>query len=150
MSSVFAALSRKGFHARIVILALYLEKISPWKLPLKIVRKLVCQAIYHVEVHPDSFASPAAILSLRLPHPFLIIVHRSARIGSDVTLFHNVTIGAREKGHAGLPVLGDGVYVGTGATILGALELGASSVVGAGSLVLANVPAASTVVGVHK
>lgn len=150
MTRVFATLARKGFHARIVILTLYLEKVSPWKLPLKIVRKLVCQAIYHVEVHPDSFSSAAAILSLRLPHPFLIIVHRSARIGSNVTLFHNVTIGAREKRHAGLPTLGDHVYVGTGATILGDLQVGESSVVGAGALVLANVPAASTVVGVHK
>lgn len=147
MSGVFGTLARKGLHARIAVLALYMERLSPSRLPLKIVRKLACQAIYRVEVHPDFFVSAAAIPSLRLPHPFQ---HRSARIGSDVTLFHNVTIGARKKGRAGLPVLCGSVYVGTGATILGALELVASCVVGAGSLVLADVPAASTVLGVHK
>ena len=150
MRNVFRVLAGKGFHARIIIGILYLEKTMGWKLPLKVVRKLVCQAIYHVELHPDSFDSPEALLTLRLPHPFLIIVHRSVRIGCNVTLFHNVTVGAREQGHAGFPKLGEGSYVGTGAMLLGNVNVGRSAIVGAGALVLGDVSEMSTVVGVHK
>lgn len=150
MRGALRVLAGKEFHARLIIGILYLEKISRWKFPLKVARRLICQSVYHVEVHPDSFDSPEALLSLRLPHPFLIVVHRSARIGCNVTLFHNVTIGAREQGHAGFPRLCEGSYIGTGATLLGNVNIGRSAVIGAGALILGDVMESATVVGVHK
>lgn len=51
-----------------------------------------------MEIHPASFRSKEAISTCRSPHPYLIIIHRTASIGINSTIFHNVTIGVIE-GH---------------------------------------------------
>ncbi|UCZ80856.1 hypothetical protein LHL03_06915 [Pectobacterium carotovorum] len=144
------AMKNSSFHARFIISILFFEKIGFLPLLFKVMRKLINQCIYHCEIHPDSFFSAKAILTLRLPHPFLIIIHRSARIGNDVTLFHNVTIGAREHRHSGFPIVYDGAYISTGVTILGDVSIGSNAVIGAGSIVLKNVSEDGFAVGVYK
>ncbi|NKF21892.1 hypothetical protein [Solimonas marina] len=150
VSKFISAMRLKGFHARIILSILYGEKVFPISFPFKILRKLINQAIYHCEIHPDSFISSDAILTLRLPHPFLIIVHRKVQIGRNVTLFHNVTLGNREHGHSGYPIVEDNAYVGTGAVILGAVTLGHSATVGAMALVLSDVNPGQRAVGLHR
>lgn len=95
---------------------------------------------------------------LRLPHGGRgVVLHPTVRLGRDVTLFHRTTLGIREvlddgniplAGHASGPVLGDGVYVGTGAAILGPIEIGARSKIGAGAVVLQSIEPGTTVVGI--
>ncbi|MEH0876407.1 hypothetical protein QM999_17265 [Pectobacterium cacticida] len=143
-------LKKSSFHERIILSILYLEKTTYLSFFFKIFRKLVNQAIYHCEIHPDSFKDGATILSLRLPHPFLIIVHRMALIGKNVTLFHNVTIGHREQGHSGVPTISDGVYISTGATVLGDVNVGEGAIIGAGAIVLSDVAKNQKIVGLHK
>jgi serine O-acetyltransferase len=102
-----------------------------------------------VEIHPG------AILGRRLmiDHGMGVVVGETAVVGNDVTLYQGVTLGgtgsvndnARRKRH---PTLCDGVFVGNNANILGDITIGENSRVGAGSVVLHDVPPNSTVVGV--
>jgi serine O-acetyltransferase len=74
---------------------------------------------------------------LRLFHPVGIVVGPKCTLGAGCTLMQGVTLGA---GAGGSPTLGDGVFVGPGAVILGALTVGDRSVIGANSVVLSAVP----------
>jgi|SRR5579859_213084 len=102
-----------------------------------------------VEIHPG------ALLGRRLliDHGMGVVIGETAIVGSDVTLYQGVTLGgtgsvtdsARQKRH---PTLCDGVFVGNNANVLGNITIGENSRVGAGSVVLRDVPPNSTVVGV--
>ena len=84
---------------------------------------------------------------LRLPHGGRgVVLHPSVRLGAGVTLYHQVTIGVVDDRPAA--VVGDGVYIGSGAKVLGPIELGAECRVGANAVVLIDVPPGTTAVGV--
>ena len=78
-----------------------------------------------------------------------VVIGETAEIGTDVTLYHGVTLGGTslQKGKRH-PTLGDRVVVGAGAKILGAISIGADSRIGANAVVVKPVPANSVVVGV--
>jgi serine O-acetyltransferase len=98
-----------------------------------------------VEIHPG------AKLGRRLfiDHGMGVVIGETAIVGDDVTLFQGVTLGGTGKEHGKRhPTLGDDVVVGGGAKILGNITVGSNCRIGAGSVVLRNVPAHSTVVGV--
>lgn len=83
---------------------------------------------------------------LRLPHAARgVIIHPDARFGSGVTLLHRVTIGER---HDRVPVIGDDVFVGTGAVVIGGIKVGNQARIGAGAVVLCDVPDGCAAVGV--
>ncbi len=84
-----------------------------------------------------------------LPHPLGIVIHRGCRIGKDVVIGHQVTLGARDL-TAASPSLEDGVYVGAGAKILGGVVIGRGATVGANAVVTKDVPAGATVVGANR
>ena len=78
-----------------------------------------------------------------------MVIGETAIVGSDVTMYQGVTLGGTGKGHGKRhPTLCDGVFIGNNANILGNVTVGENSRVGAGSVVLADVPPNSTVVGV--
>ncbi len=78
-----------------------------------------------------------------------VVIGETSIIGDDVTLYHGVTLGGtsleQKKRH---PTLGNGVVVGNTSSVLGDIVVGDNSRVGAGSVVLRDVPPNSTVVGV--
>ncbi|MEN9334487.1 MAG: hypothetical protein RLY35_1667 [Bacteroidota bacterium] len=76
-----------------------------------------------------------------------VVIHQRAVIGKSVTISQQVTIGGR-SGKEGVPVIGDHVFIGAGAKILGDITIGEYAIVGANSVVLRDVPAHSTVAGV--
>lgn len=82
---------------------------------------------------------------LLLPHPNGIVIHPAAVIGNNCLIFQQVTIGQQ---NGGVPTLRDHVDVGAGAKILGKVELGAHSRVGANAVVLSDVASGTTVVGI--
>ncbi len=84
--------------------------------------------------------------STAIGHPYGIVIHSAASIGERVTIMQNVTIGAK-RGSYQAPRIGDGVYIGAGAILLGDISVGADAVVGAGAVVLKDVPPGVTVVG---
>jgi serine O-acetyltransferase len=75
-----------------------------------------------------------------------VILHPDVRLGADVRIYHRVTIGIR--GAPPPPLLGDRVYVGTGAAILGPVRVGDDARIGAGAVVTKDVPPGFTARGV--
>lgn len=76
-----------------------------------------------------------------------VIIHKRAVIGSNCNIGSNVTIGGRSN-HQSVPVIGDRVYIGTGAKILGPITIGDDVKIGANAVVLMDVPDNATAVGV--
>jgi serine O-acetyltransferase len=95
--------------------------------------------------------SPRARLGagLELKHSAGIVVGPDVTAGSGLTLYQGVTLG-HGKGEDGMPALGRRVTVYAGATILGPVTVGDGATIGAGALVLADVPEGQTVTGTWK
>lgn len=98
-----------------------------------------------IEIHPGARIGQR----LFIDHGAGVVIGETAIIGDDVTLYQGVTLGGtgKEKGKRH-PTLRNGVFVGNNANILGNITVGENSRVGAGSVVLRDVPPDSTVVGV--
>jgi serine O-acetyltransferase len=102
------------------------------------------RAITGVEIHP------AAVIGddFFIDHGSGVVIGETAEIGDRVTLFQGVTLGgtgfARGKRH---PTVGDDVTIGSGAKLLGPIEVGKGAKVGANTVVIEDVPADATVVG---
>jgi len=78
-----------------------------------------------------------------------IIINAKAVIGKNCNISQGVTIGVSGRGeHRGVPIIGDQVYIGANATIAGAIQVGSHAVIGANSLVIQDVGASTTVLGV--
>jgi len=82
---------------------------------------------------------------LLLPHPNGVVIHPDADIGPNCLLFQQVTIG---DAAGGVPTLEGHVDVGAGAKIIGRLTVGKHAKIGANAVVLADVPAGATAVGI--
>ena len=98
-----------------------------------------------IEIHPGAKIGRRFFID----HGMGIVIGETCEIGNDVTIFQGVTLGGtgKERGKRH-PTLHDNVLVATGAKVLGSITIGENSKVGAGSVVLKNVPANSTVVGI--
>jgi serine acetyltransferase/thymidylate kinase len=87
---------------------------------------------------------------VHLPHPYGIIVHPQAVIGRRVTLMQQVTIGGRDQRENMAPLIGDDVYIGAGARVLGDVRIGQGVVIGANAVVTRDIPPGVTVVGANR
>ena len=111
-------------------------------------------ALYLQSVASEAFAvdiHPAARIGcgILLDHATSFVVGETAVIEDDVSILHEVTLGGTGKQSGDRhPVIRSGVLLGAGAKILGRVEIGTGAKVGAGSVVLADVPAHTTVAGV--
>ncbi len=87
---------------------------------------------------------------LALYHGVGLVVHEGATVGANCTLRQSTTIGAKQLAdgsQSACPVLGDGVDLGANVIIIGPIKIGDSAVVGAGSVVVKDVPARAVVAG---
>lgn len=97
----------------------------------------------------DLPASTSVGPGLYMNHPNGIVVHSEATIGRDCNLSQDVTLGEANRGrNAGFPTIGDGVYIGPGAKVVGAVHVGSNSAIGANCVVTRDVPPGSVVAGV--
>ena len=98
-----------------------------------------------IEIHPGACIGRRVFID----HGMGVVVGETAIVGDDCTLYHGVTLGGttwnKGKRH---PTLGNGVVIGAGAKVLGAITLGDQVRVGANSVVVKDVPAHRTVVGI--
>ena len=105
----------------------------------------LARALTNVDIHPGATIGRRFFID----HGAGVVIGETAEIGNDVTLYHGVTLGGtswnKGKRH---PTLADGVVVGAGAKILGPIRIGERVRVGANSVVVKEVPADRTVVGV--
>ena len=130
--------------------AVWIHRISHklWRAKLRLAARLLSQVARFftgVDIHPG------ALLGRRLfiDHATGVVIGETAIVGSDVTMYQGVTLGGTGKGHGKRhPTVCDGVFIGNNANVLGNVTIGENSRVGAGSVVLSDVPPNSTVVGV--
>jgi serine O-acetyltransferase len=83
---------------------------------------------------------------LLIPHPNGIVIHSDVKIGPNCLILQQVTIGAIDD--SGTPRIAGHVDIGAGAKVLGPIEIGAHAKIGANAVVISNVPANRTAVGV--
>lgn len=98
-----------------------------------------------IEIHPGATIGKG----LFIDHGHGVVIGETTIIGDNVTLYQGVTLGGtgKESGKRH-PTIGDNVMISAGAKVLGSFTIGAGSKIGAGSVVLSEVPPCSTVVGV--
>jgi serine O-acetyltransferase len=105
----------------------------------------VARLLTGIEIHPGAKIGRR----LFIDHGMGVVIGETSIVGDDVTLYQGVTLGGTGKEHGKRhPTLEDNVVVGGGAKILGNIIVGKNCRIGAGSVVLRNVPDNSTVVGV--
>jgi serine O-acetyltransferase len=119
-----------------------------WRTKLRLAARMLSQIgrfFTGIEIHPG------ALIGRRLfiDHGAGVVIGETAIVASDVTIYQGVTLGGTGKEHGKRhPTVCDGVFIGNNANVLGNITVGENSRVGAGSVVLSDVPPNSTVVGV--
>ena len=105
----------------------------------------VARFLTGIEIHPGAEIGRRFFID----HGMGVVIGETAVIGDDCTLYHGVTLGCTswQKGKRH-PTLGNGVVVGAGAKILGPIHVGDNARIGSNSVVLKDVPAGATVVGI--
>ncbi len=143
-SWLMVVLCYPGLHA------VWAQRITSrlWRAKLRLIARLLSQCarlLTGIEIHPAAHIGRRVFID----HGAGVVIGETAIVGDDVTLYQGVTLGGtgheRGKRH---PTLRSGVFVGSNAQILGNICIGENSRVGAGSVVLRDVPPNSTVVGV--
>ena len=137
-------LTYPGLHA------LWAHRVANWlwvhnaKLVGRVISQLA-RFFTGIEIHPGARIGSGFFID----HGMGVVIGETAEVGNNVTLYHGVTLGGTslEKGKRH-PTLLDNVVVGAGAKILGAIEIGENSRIGANAVVVKPVPANSVVVGV--
>lgn len=98
-----------------------------------------------IEIHPGAKIGKG----LFIDHGYGVVIGETAEIGDNVTMYHGVTLGGTGK-HKGKrhPTVGNNVVIGTGAKVLGPINIGDDAKIGANAVVLTDVPSGSTAVGI--
>lgn len=122
------------------------HRLHRWGVPL--LPRLISQFsrfVTGIEIHPGATIGRRFFID----HGMGVVIGETAVVGDDVMLYHQVTLGGTGKDSGKRhPTLENGVVVGAGAKILGNITVGAQARIGAGSVVLRDVPAGATVVGI--
>jgi serine O-acetyltransferase len=99
----------------------------------------------NIEIHPGATLGPR----LFIDHGAGVVIGETAEVGADVTIYHGVTLGGTSLDHGKRhPTIGDRVTIGAGAKVLGNLEVGDDSRIGANAVLVRSVDDHSVVVGV--
>ncbi len=137
-------LSYPGFHAVTAHRFIHLL----WRAGVPLLPRFLANVVRFgtgIEIHP------AAKIGRRffIDHGMGVLIGETAEIGDDVTLYKNVTLGGTSLGGGKRhPTIGNNVVVGTNASILGAIVVGDDARIGAGSVVVRDVPPGATIVGI--
>ncbi len=130
--------------------ALILHRISHklWNMGLPLFPRILSQlnrSLTGIEIHPGAQIGKGVFID----HGMGVVIGETTEIGNHCLLYQGVTLGGTGKSHGKRhPTLSENVVVGAGAKVLGAIKVGANTRIGAGSVVVRDVEANSTVVGV--
>lgn len=143
-STIEVVLTYSGLHA------IWSHRIAHalFKMNLHFLARIVSQVsrfFTGIEIHPGAKIGRR----LFIDHGMGVVIGETCEIGDDVTIYQGVTLGGtgKEKGKRH-PTIEDNVLIASGAKVLGSITVGENSKIGAGSVVLKEVPADSTVVGI--
>ena len=143
-SALEVVITYPGFHARQVHRLAHRLHRAGLRIPARLVAQFG-RFLTGIEIHPGAVIGEA----LFIDHGMGVVIGETAIVDDNVTLHQGVTLGGtsrlREKRH---PTLRKGVVVGAHAQLIGAIEVGEEARVGAGSVVVSDVPPYTTVVGV--
>lgn len=114
---------------------------APARLALSVLKKLL-SVVTLVDLHPDAEIGPGMIIC----HGGPVRIHAATRIGADCAIHGACTIGAGPQ--PGGAVIGDHVFIGCQASIIGAVTIGDDATVAANSLIISDIPAGCTAIGV--
>lgn len=138
------ALLYSGLHAIWAHRATHALWQRGWRFPARAISQ-VTRWLTGIEIHPGATIGRRFFID----HGMGVVVGETAEVGDDVMLYHGVTLGGRSlakvKRH---PTLRDGVVVGAGAKILGPVEIGEGTAVGANAVVVKDTPADAIATGV--
>ena len=130
--------------------ALIYHRIAHWlfKHDIKLIARLISQTarfLTGIEIHPGATIGKRCFID----HGMAVVIGETAEIGDDVTIYQAVTLGGtgKETGKRH-PTIGDNVVISSGAKVLGPFKVGSHSKIGAGSVVLKEIPEYCTVVGI--
>ncbi|HXV69200.1 MAG TPA: serine O-acetyltransferase [Nitrospira sp.] len=143
-STLEVILTYAGFHALLAYrISHRLQAMGVPFIPRAISQ--LARVLTGIEIHPSAKIGTGFFID----HGMGVVIGETAEVGDYVTLFQGVTLGGtgKERGKRH-PTLGNHVVVGAGAKILGGIKVGDNVKIGANSVVLKNVPANSTVIGV--
>lgn len=134
----------KGYHA------LQVHRVAHWlweqgRKPLALFLQSRVSAGFGVDIHPAARLGHGIMLD----HATGVVIGETSVVGNDVSIMQSVTLGGTGKENGDRhPKVGDGVLISAGAKILGNIQIGVGAKIGAGSVVLQDVPAHTTVAGV--
>ena len=115
---------------------------------MKFIARMISQHARHrtgIEIHPGAKIGKG----LFIDHGAGIVVGETAEIGNNVTIYHGVTLGGTGKDEGKRhPTVCDNVLIGTGCKVLGPITIGENSRIGANSVVLTDIPANATAIGI--
>lgn len=133
-----------GFHA--LLSYRIANKLKKWKIPF--IPRLISQCARFftgIEIHPGATIGEKFFID----HGMGVVIGETTIIGDNVLIYQGVTLGGTGKDTGKRhPTIGDRVTIGAGAKVLGNITIGSDSNIGAGSVVIDDVPEHSTVVGV--
>ena len=130
--------------------AIYLHKLAHWLWTHRLrwlgrATSQLTRWLTGIEIHPGASIGKRVFID----HGMGVVIGETAEVGDDTTLYHGVTLGGtswnKGKRH---PTLGKGVVVGAGAKILGPITVGDGAKIGSNAVVVKDVPAGATVVGI--
>ncbi|MBL9120391.1 MAG: serine acetyltransferase [Phycisphaerae bacterium] len=125
-----------------MILYRCMQRSRRWRLvPLEMLFNKLNSALCQCVIGRGAEFGPGFVLI----HSSGVVINGAVRGGSGILIEHQVTIGAERRE---VPVLGDDVFIGAGARILGAVTIGSGARIGANAVVVEDVPAGCTAVGV--
>lgn len=105
----------------------------------------ICSEVFAVDIHPAANIG----CGIMLDHATSLVIGETAIVEDNVSILHEVTLGGTGKDVGNRhPIVRSGVLIGAGAKILGRVEIGCCAKIGAGSVVLEDVPEQMTVAGV--
>ena len=133
-----------GFHA------IFWHRIASilWGIGLRLIARIISnilRTLTGIEIHPAARIKEGFFID----HGMGVVIGETSEIGKNVTIYQGVTLGG-VSANAGKrhPTIGDNVIVGAGSKILGPLNIGSNTKIGANSVVIDDIPENSTVVGV--
>jgi serine O-acetyltransferase len=125
----------------------YSIRWRPARMPLSLLYKLAkffSEMLLGVELPCEAVIGRRFVIE----HVGGIVVSGDARFGDDCVIRNGVTVGLRNRGIAGSPIIGNRVDIGAGAKLLGTIQIGDDCAIGANAVVLCDVPPRSIAVGV--
>lgn len=137
-------LTYSGFHALVMYRFAHFMYVHNYKLVARVVSQ-IAKFFTGIEIHPGAKIGSGVFID----HGEGVVIGETAEIGNNVVIYQGVTLGGtgKDKGKRH-PTIEDNVMISAGAKVLGPFTVGKNAKIGAGSIVLNEVPANATVVGV--